>query len=124
MISSYLRLEMLECVVNSSILLTFFNTNSPTFQGRGMNCFFLRLQQMEPIAVLPCYFCNKHFVCNVTWKESRFFRGAKNSYDSVIIQMFECPLPVQKNGCLFIYVGGYSPNNKTLKTNTKPLKTS
>jgi hypothetical protein len=24
--------------------------------------FFLPLEQMEPIAILTCYFCNKHFV--------------------------------------------------------------
>lgn len=40
-LSAYLRFKLLKWLVNSSILLTFLNTKSPTFQGRGMNCFFL-----------------------------------------------------------------------------------
>jgi hypothetical protein len=98
MYSAYLMLEMVKCSTKLSILLTFFKMNSPIFQARGMNySFYLPLEHIEPVAVLTCYFCNKNYVCNVKWKESRLFRGVKKSYDSVIFQMLECPLIVKKN---------------------------
>jgi hypothetical protein len=40
-LSTYLRFKLLKWPANSSILLMFLNTKSPTFQGRGMNFFFL-----------------------------------------------------------------------------------
>jgi hypothetical protein len=40
-LSIYFRFKFLKWPVNLSILLTFMNTKSPTFHGRGMNCFFL-----------------------------------------------------------------------------------
>jgi len=40
-LSTYLRFRLWKWPTNSSILFIFLNMKSPTFQGRGMNCFFL-----------------------------------------------------------------------------------
>ena len=40
--------------------------------------FFLVMEKMQPVVVLPCYLCNKHLVCDVAWKETRIFLGAKD----------------------------------------------
>ena len=83
-----------------------FQHELPYFPRQRNELFvFLPLEQMELVVVLTCYFCNEHSVHNVTWKESRFFHGAKNYYHNVIIQMLKCPLPVQKTSCLFRYAG-------------------
>jgi hypothetical protein len=102
-----------------------FQDELPYFpRQRNELFFFLPLEQMELVAVLMCYFCNKNSVRNVKWKESRLFRGAKNSYDSVIIQMLECLLLSKKLVACSYMQGAFSPNNKTLKIDRKPLKTS
>jgi hypothetical protein len=91
-----------------------------------MNCFFLLLlQHMQLVIVLSCYFCNKHSVRNVTWKESRFFRGAKNSYDSVIIQMFECDANgVNPYGSSLLSPGPSSPTGPKSQCSSTPLGSS
>jgi hypothetical protein len=40
-LSTYFRFRLWKWPMNSSILFIFLNMKSPTFQGRGMNCFFL-----------------------------------------------------------------------------------
>ena len=78
-LSSYVRFNFLKWTTNLSILLTFLHKKSPTLQGRGMNCFFfLVMEKMKRVVVLPCYFCKKHLVHDVAWKESRIFLGAKD----------------------------------------------
>jgi hypothetical protein len=46
--------------------------------------FSLVMEKMQLVVLFPCYFCNKHLVCNVTWKERRIFLGAKNHYYTII----------------------------------------
>jgi hypothetical protein len=102
-----------------------FQDKLPYFPRQRNELFFsLPLEHMEPVVVLTCYLYNKNYVYNVKWKEIRLFHGAKNSYDSVIFQMLECPLIVKKASCLFRYAGAFSPNKKTLKTDKKPLENS
>jgi hypothetical protein len=62
--------------------------------------FFLVMEKMQLVDVLPCYFYNKHLVCDVAWKEKKSFLRAKDHEDTVIFLLFKCALPVQKLGCL------------------------
>ena len=76
------------------------------FLGQRNELFFsLVMEKMQLVVVLPCYFCNKHFVHNVTWKESKIFLGAKNPNHTAILHLFKCPLLVQKIGCLVRHAG-------------------
>jgi hypothetical protein len=40
--------------------------------------FFLVMEKMQPMVVLPYYFYNKHLVHDVAWKENKIFLGAKD----------------------------------------------
>jgi hypothetical protein len=62
--------------------------------------FFLVMEKMQPVVVLPCYFCNKHLVHDVAWKEGKIFLRDKDHEDIVIFLLFKCALPVQKLGFL------------------------
>jgi hypothetical protein len=60
--------------------------------------FFLVMEKMQPVVVLPCYFCNKHLVRDVAWKEVMILLKAKDHEDNVIFLLLKCALPVQKLG--------------------------
>jgi hypothetical protein len=62
--------------------------------------FFLVMEKMQPVVVLPCYLCNKHLVRDVAWKENMIFLRDKDHEDTVIFLLFKCALLVQKLGCL------------------------
>jgi hypothetical protein len=100
-LSSYVRFNFLKWTTNSSIFLMFLHTKSPTFDNRGMKLFFfLVMEKMQPVVVFPFYFCNKHFVCDVAWKEGRIFLRAKDHEDTVIFLFLKCSLLVQKLACM------------------------
>jgi hypothetical protein len=87
-------------------LVDVFAHEVPDFPGQRNELFFsLVMEKMQPMVVLPCYFCNKHLVCDVAWKERRIFLGAKDHYYTVIFLLFKCPLPVQKLGFLARHLG-------------------
>jgi hypothetical protein len=58
----------------------------------------------------------------VTWKERRFFLGDKNPYQSVIIQIFNCPLLVQKIGCLVRYPRTIFSQQQNFENKHKSIK--
>jgi hypothetical protein len=62
--------------------------------------FFLVMEKMKPMVVLPCYFCNKHLVHDVAWKEGRILLRAKDHEDTVIFLLLKCALPIQILGFL------------------------
>ena len=62
--------------------------------------FFLVMEKMQPVVVLPCYFCNKHLVHDMAWKEGMILLRSKDHEDTVIFLLLKCALPVQKLGCL------------------------
>jgi hypothetical protein len=62
--------------------------------------FFLVMEKMQPVVVLPFYFCKKHLVHDVAWMEGRIFLRAKYHEDTVIFLLLKCALLVQKLACL------------------------
>ena len=71
----------------------------PDFPRQGNELFFfLVMEKMQLVVVLPCYFYKKHLVRDVAWKESRIFLRAKYHEYTVIFLLFNCALPVQKLG--------------------------
>jgi hypothetical protein len=62
--------------------------------------FFLVMEKMQPVVVLPCYFCNKHLVHDVEWKEGMIFLRAKDHEETVILLLLKCAFLVQKLACV------------------------
>jgi len=60
----------------------------------------------------------------VTWKERKIFLGAKNPYHTAILHLFKCPFLSKKLVAYSDMWGASFANNKTLKIDTKSLKTS
>jgi hypothetical protein len=62
--------------------------------------FFLVMEKIQPVVVLPCYFYNKHLVHDVAWKEGRIFLRSKDHEETVIFLLLKCALLVQKLACV------------------------
>ena len=62
--------------------------------------FFLIMEKMQLVVVLPCYFCKKHFVIDVALKEARIFLRPKDHEETVIFLLLKCALLIQKLACL------------------------
>jgi hypothetical protein len=77
-LSTYFRFKFLKWPMNSSILLMFLHTKSPTFQGRGMNYFFL-LSWKKCNQWLYCLAISVTKILSVMWhgRKARFYLEPK-----------------------------------------------